>query len=112
MIERCPQFLLSAGPVASEVESHCHVEVIIGIAGIVLNGFLEVVDSFLLTASRRYNSEVVIDLGQRQSRGNEFKGTLGFCEISVSVCSEAEIEICFARDGGSFTVAILLKVES
>src|ERR1039458_4731900 len=94
MIERRVQFACRAGAIASLGKSHSHVEVIVRIAGIVLNCSLEIVDGLLLAAAGSDHSEVVIDLGQRQARGDELKGALGFCEVSVSVGGETEIEVC------------------
>ena len=97
-IESRVQFAGRAGAIASLGKSDCQIEVIVGVAGIVLNRSLEIFDGFFLAAAGGDHSKVVIDLGQRQARGDELKGVFGFREVSMSVGGEAEIEICLAGD--------------
>jgi hypothetical protein len=81
--------------------------VIVGIAGIVLNGALEIVGRRLrvVAAPGGDDSQIVVDLGQRQARGDELKGAFGFGEVSVSVGGETKIEIgfaCYGEDCGTW----------
>src|SRR5260221_6395860 len=98
MIECGAQFACRAGAIASLGKSHSQVEMIVRVAGIVLNRSLEIFGCFFLAAAGGDNSEVVVYLGQRQAGGDELKGGFGFREVSVSVGSETEIEICLASD--------------
>src|SRR5258708_25004975 len=98
MIERGVKFTGRAGAIASLRKSHSQVEVILRVAGIVLNRSLEIFGCFFLAAAGGDNSEVVVYLGQRQAGGDELKGGFGFCEVSVSVGGETEVEICLASD--------------
>jgi len=74
--------------------------VIVGVAGVVLDGALEIVGGLFLAAAGATTSQVVIDLGEGQARGYELEGGFGFCEVAVSVGGETEIEIGLAGDGG------------
>ncbi len=98
MIERRAQFACRAGTIASLGESYSHVEVIVGVAGIVLNCSLEILSCFFLAAAGGDHAEVVVDLGQRQACGYKLKGAFRFREVSMRVGGESEIEICFASD--------------
>ncbi len=99
-IEGGVQFAGRGGAIARLVESDCEVEVIVGVAGVVLDGALEIVGGLFLAAAGGDDSQVVIDLGEGQARGYELEGGFGFCEVAVSVGGETEIEIGLAGDGG------------
>src|SRR5580698_5570527 len=106
MIERCAEFAGRAGAIAGLAESYSHVEVIVSAAGIVLYCPREIIRSFFLIAAGDDYSQIVVDLGERQSGGHEFKGAFGFREVSVSVGGQAEIEICLAcYRGGRLNLA-------
>src|SRR5437660_246811 len=98
LIERGAQFACRADAIAGLGKSYSHVEVIVGIAGIVLNCSLEILSGFFLAAAGGDHAEVVVDLGQRQACGYKLKGAFRFCEVSMRVGGESEIEICFASD--------------
>src|SRR5258706_1122635 len=98
MIERGAQFAGRGGAIASLGKSYAQGEMIVRVAGIVLNRSLEIFGCFFLAAAGGDNSEVVVYLGQRQAGGDELKGGFGFREVSVSVGGETEIEICLASD--------------
>jgi len=59
--------------------------VIVSVAGIVLNSFLEILDGLLLATSRGVHSEVVVHLGKRQARRNKLESAFGLREVSVRV---------------------------
>src|SRR6266478_1506245 len=63
LIERGAQFAGRTGTIASLGESYSHVEVIVRIAGIVLNCSLEIIVCFFLAAAGGDYAEVVIYLG-------------------------------------------------
>src|SRR5260221_9190684 len=98
MIERGAQFAGRGGAIASLGKSHSQVEMIVRVAGIVLNRSLEIFGCFFLAAAGGDNSEGVVYLGQRQAGGDELKSGFGFREGSLSVGSATEIEICLASD--------------
>src|SRR5258706_1688407 len=97
MIERGAQFAGRGGAIASLGKSHSQVEMIVRVAGIVLNRSLEIFGCFFLAAAGGDNSEVVVYLGQRQAGGDELKGGFGFREGSVSEGGETRIENLLAR---------------
>ena len=97
-IERGAQFAGRSGAIASLGQSHSQVEVIVRVARIVLNRALEIVGGLFLAAAGGDHSEIVVDLGQRQARGDELEGAFGFLEVSMSVAAQAEIEIGLAGD--------------
>src|ERR1700722_1122621 len=63
MVERGSQFACCTGAIPRLAEGDTQVEVIVGIARIILNRLFEIVGSALLTAVRGHDSEVVVDLG-------------------------------------------------
>src|SRR5258707_11871460 len=92
MIERGAQVAGRGGAIASLGKSHSQVEMIVRVAGIVLNRSLEIFGCFFLAAAGGDNSEVVVYLGQRQAGGDELKSGFRFCEVSGSVGSGTQIE--------------------
>src|SRR5258708_15856093 len=96
MIERGVKFTGRAGAIASLRKSHSQVEMIVRVAGIVLNRSLEIFGCFFLAAAGGDNSEVVVYLGQRQAGGDELKGGFRFLEGSVSERGETQIESLLA----------------
>jgi len=94
------QFAGRGGSIAGLGETDCEVEVIVGVAGVVLDGALEIIGGLFLAAAGGDDSQVVIDFGERQARGDELEGGFGFGEVAVSVGGESEIEIGLASDGG------------
>src|SRR5258708_37046993 len=84
MIERGVKFTGRAGAIASLRKSHSQVEMIVRVAGIVLNRSLEIFGCFFLAAAGGDNTEVVVYLGQRQAGGGELKGGFRFREVSGS----------------------------
>src|SRR5258708_9467157 len=97
MIERGVKFTGRAGAIASLRKSHSQVEVILRVAGIVLNRSLEIFGCFFLAAAGGDNSEVVVYLGQRQAGGGQLKGGFGFRQVSGSVGGGTEIENCLPK---------------
>src|SRR5260370_24942818 len=69
-IERRVQFACRAGAIASQGKSHSHIEVVVRVAGIVLNRSLEIIGCFFLAAAGGDASEVVIYLRPKQSGGS------------------------------------------
>src|ERR1039457_5136606 len=100
MIDGSAQFAGRAGFAAGLRKSYCHVGVIVRSARIVLDRFLEVVGSFLLSATGGDYSQIVVNLGERQADGDELEGIFGFRKIRMSVGGETEVEIGLAGDGG------------
>src|SRR5258708_3013975 len=98
MIERGVKFTGRAGAIASLRKSHSQVEVILRVAGIVLNRSLEIFGCFFLAAAGGDNSEVVVYLRPRQAGRRQPQSRFRFREVSVSVGGETEIEICLASD--------------
>src|SRR5258706_9773324 len=97
MIERGAQFAGRGGAIASLGKSHSQVEMIVRVAGIVLNRSLEIFGCFFLAAAGGDNSEVVVYLGQRQAGGDEVKGGFWFPQVSGDEGGEAAIETFLAR---------------
>src|SRR5260221_12325307 len=83
MIERGAQFAGRGGAIASLGKSHSQVEMIVRVAGIVLNRSLEIFGCFFLAAAGGGNSEVVGYLGQRQEGGEELESGFGCLEICL-----------------------------
>jgi hypothetical protein len=67
VIERDAQFAGGARLVAASGEDVREIEVVVRIAGIVLNGAFEIIGGFFLSAAGRNYPEIVIDLSQRQA---------------------------------------------
>src|ERR1019366_9187298 len=86
------------GLINGSAKSNSQVEVIVGVAWIVLDRPFEIVSGFLLTAAGGDHSQVVVHLGQRQAGGDELKGAFGLVEVSMSVAAETKIDIRFASD--------------
>src|ERR1017187_5105422 len=99
MIECSPEFACRSSAIARLGRSHCQVEMVVGIARVILNRALEIIGRTFLPATLSHNSEVVVNLGKWQTLGDELKGGFSFGEISVSVGGESQIEVCLASNG-------------
>src|ERR1019366_6362600 len=99
MIECGPEFACRSSAITRLGQSHCQVEVVVGVARVILNRALEIIGRTFLPATLSDNSKVVVNLGKRQTRCNELKGGFRFGEVSVSVGGQSEIEVCLASDG-------------
>jgi len=68
------------GAIARLVESDCEVEVIVGVAGVVLDGALEIVGGLFLAAAGGDDSQVVIDLGEGKRAATNSKAVSDFAK--------------------------------